>query len=214
MSFFGNLFGRRPADKPTDAPAAFLTLAETLPAEGLGRCLLQRTATTVAETAAVLRQQLPNAQAIPVPESLEAAMGSAVVMATEEFVTPALQAGDGEAETTPNEPAGILFGMLVAFNLACQVKGDVPGLEPQDVMTAAFQTFSLSLETDEQARLAPIVLEGFQKAFQGDDGEVSRQVFEYVVLLIAHLLGDERISAGALKYEALAVLPAIRQLLG
>jgi hypothetical protein len=218
MSFFANLFGSRQAATSLAPPDAYRAFADTLPDGGLSQGLLNWAADIVDDTMHSLTLQGLPADAVPAPQSLEAALGSAVVMAAEEFVVPALRtdaAKDLErSQTDYPDKAGILLGMLVAFNLACQVKGDAPSLESQDVITASFQAFSLNLEPAAQAALAPVLLDRFQRVFNGDEpteGDMAKQVFEFVVLVIAHLLGDERVSAGSLSFEAMAMLPDVRR---
>lgn len=218
MSFFANLFGKRPQASALSAPDAYRAFADALPDAGLTQCLLEWAAITLEDTLDFLRIQGLSDTSVPSPENIEAAVGSAVVMVAEEYVVPALHAEAAKDITRPRtdsfEAHGVLLGMLVAFNLACQIKIDVPSLETQDVITAAFQTFSLNLDPDEQARMAPVVLDAFQRVFSGDEptqGDLAQQVFEYVVLVISYLLGDDKVSEGALSYEAAAMLPDARR---
>jgi hypothetical protein len=219
MSFLADLFGRRKPARPTHAPDAYRAFADAMPSGGLARGLLHWAADVVTDTIEALRLSGLPTDAVPAPDSPEAALGSAVVMAAEEFIAPALLT-DASSDLTrghsdyPDE-AGILLGMLVAFNLACQVKTDLPSLETQDVITAAFQTFSLNREPDQQAAIAPLLLDAFRRVFSSDDAleaDVAVQVFEYVTLVIAHVLGDESVGEGALSFEALAMLPDVRQI--
>jgi hypothetical protein len=217
MSFFANLFGKRQPANVLSAPDAYRAFADTLPDAGLSQCLLHWAAITLEDTIDSLRLQGLSDEAVPAPDCIEAALGSAVVMVAEEFVVPALHAEAAKDISRPRSDSfdapGVLLGMLVAFNLACQVKTDVPSLEAPDVITASFQAFSLNLDADEQALMAPVVLDAFQRVFSGDEptqGDVAQQVFEYVVLVISYLLGDDRVSAGALSFEAAAMLPDVR----